>query len=77
MTILPYLSLAIFWCGVKDRFTNISQVNCNIAIEVILTDMGTVARYQYYVVIMSVIASQITCLTIVYSVYSGTDQRKH
>ena len=34
--------------------------------------------YHYYDAIMSTMASQITSLTIVYwSVYSGTDQRKH
>ena len=36
------------------------------------------ARVQYCDVIMSTMASQITSLTIVYSIdYSGTDQRKH
>ena len=36
------------------------------------------ARTHYSDVIMGVMASQITCLMIVYStVYSGTDQRKH
>ena len=38
----------------------------------------TVSTDHYNDVIMGVIASQITSLTIVYSiVYSGTDQRKH
>ena len=32
---------------------------------------------HYSDIIMSVMTSQITSLTVVYSVYSGTDQRKH
>ena len=40
--------------------------------------LGYIYKYHYNDLIMGAIASQITSLTIVYSmVYSGADQRKH
>ena len=46
--------------------------------ETCLCHDGIIKEVHYNDVIMSVIASQITSLTIVYStVYSGADQRKH
>ena len=54
---------------------------CNISIitsDVTWTVMNVVPSHHYNDVIMSVMASQITSLTIGYStVYSGTDERKH
>ena len=46
--------------------------------KVIVSTRNTASKYHYNYLIMSVMASQITALTIVYlSVYSGADQRKH
>ena len=51
---------------------------CHGAIAFMRNDWSSVAWRHYIDVIMTTVASQITSLTIVYSiVYSGADQRKH
>ena len=57
-------------------FPNLEDDHIYIYIDVIYLHNQKISHYND--VIMSVVASQITSLTIVYStVYSGADQRKH
>ena len=65
---LQYQILDIF-------LSELTKTECSINNLLLLTHRGQI---HYNDVIMGAVASQITCLTIVYStVYSGADQRKH
>ena len=78
----PYSNLYVLWSWRLFSQTNNECLDshvcqCNTCHQPIQTT-GTVSGSHYNDVIMSMIASQITSLTIVYStVYSGADQRKH
>ena len=71
----PQIMRAVMICCVLLSFSKHSSLNYRVTS---LAQWVDTHRPHYNDVIMSAMASQITSLTIVYSiVYSGTDERKH
>ena len=76
---LLYCFFCLFFLFVCFFFRILHFNPCSDETGILLEKMvNAMAVSHYNDVIMSAMASQITCLTIVYStVYSGADQRKH